>query len=187
MGKLVSLLALVAIALTVFILVWHKPKSLREFLAILYPDESKKLDYGFPYHARTHLLSAGEMAFYRVLLEAVGDRYKIAMKVRLADVITCPADSWHAGYGPRISQKHVDFVLTEPSDFRIVAVIELNDRTHRQTRRRKRDEFLREALRVADVPFVTFVAAPSYNEHSVKAALADALGMTQPASRELSH
>ncbi len=59
---------------------------------------ASRCNWRFLYRARTHLLSAGEMAFYRVLLEAVGERHTIAMKVRLAEVITCLADSWYAGY-----------------------------------------------------------------------------------------
>ncbi|GJM23949.1 MAG: hypothetical protein DHS20C16_03640 [Phycisphaerae bacterium] len=175
MLKLIGLFLILLAAVVVIIFAKSKPKSFREFVAILLDifgsTEAKKLNAGLPYHSRQHLLTKGELAFYRVLKEAVGDQYTIAMKVRLADIITCPADSWHAGYGARISQKHVDFVLVDPDNCGIKAVVELNDKTHRRASRQKRDKFLAEALRVADVPMFVVPASSQYHEPLIRDAL----------------
>jgi hypothetical protein len=129
----------------------------------------------FPYRARRFLLSDAERAFYRVLAQAVRDDYTVAFKVRLADVIDCPAAAWTLGYGRLIAQKHLDFVLCIPDTARIALAIELDDRSHRRPSRRARDEFVDRALRAAGVPLVRVRAAPAYRPADVRAMLVGAL------------
>jgi hypothetical protein len=119
----------------------------------------KKLPYG----RRDGLLSAGELAFYRVLRRAVGGRYSISIKTRLADVVKCPDDLWDEPEGRRVSQKHVDFILYDPWTSGIVAVVELDDRSHDEPQRRRRDRFLNEALSSAGVVLVRVKAARRYD------------------------
>src|SRR3982750_3726996 len=66
-----------------------------------------------PYFSRGCLLSKGEAAFFHVLRQAVPPGVMIAPKVRVSDVIGCDAAAWKRGFGGRISQKHVDFVLVD--------------------------------------------------------------------------
>ena len=66
--------------------------------------------------------------------------------MRLADVVKCPDELWDEPEGRRVSQKHVDFVLYDPWTSGIAAVIELDDRSHDEPQRRRRDRFLNEAL-----------------------------------------
>lgn len=76
--------------------------------------------YGrLPYFSRRFLLSKGGLTFYDALRRALPAGLIVAPKVRLLDVINCAAGAWRAGYGGRISQKHLDFVLA----------VELDDRT----------------------------------------------------------
>ncbi|MEK6238193.1 MAG: DUF2726 domain-containing protein, partial [Planctomycetales bacterium] len=117
--------------------------------------ESKRSWVSPPYRSRGALLTPGERRFYQQGLKpAVGDRYLISFKVRLADVIT--VDDWESKHGRRIAQKHLDFVLTTPKTTRIVAAVELNDASHEASDRIRRDEFLRQALRSAGIPLVAF-------------------------------
>ena len=98
-------------------------------------------------------------------MPAVRKRFLISFKVRLADVITVAnLDSAH---GRKISQKHLDFVLTTPTA-RIVAVVELNDASHQKIERQHRDEFVAEALHAARIPFVTFRIYGKYDEQKIR-------------------
>lgn len=130
------------------------------------------------YQARGWLLSRGELAFYRTLRQAAGDDVVVFAKVRLADIIRC--DRAPADWGPlaAISQKHLDFVLCDPSSTRIRCVIELDDRSHTRPLRRQRDRFLNRVLAEARVPFLRFRAAAHYSTSAIVAELEAAA--TQP-------
>jgi len=120
-----------------------------------------------PYAPRGALLSAGERRFFHEGLKpAVGERFMVSFKVRLADVIT--VKDWEGRYGRKIAQKHLDFVLLTPKTTRIAAVIELNDATHDMTERQRRDEFLRLALDSAYVPFTTFPIYRRYDPIKIR-------------------
>ena len=120
-----------------------------------------------PYVSRTHLLTPGERRFYHQgLVEAIGDRYLISFKVRLADVIS--TKHWESRHGRRIAQKHLDFVLTTPTTVRIVAAIELNDASHDVAERQSRDDFLFEALQSAGIPLIAFPVYRTYDGRKIK-------------------
>jgi hypothetical protein len=65
-----------------------------------------------PYERAPRLLTEGEYAFWVPLYHAVKGRYRVFCKVRLADVIRCPAergDDWFR----KIANYHVDLVGRE--------------------------------------------------------------------------
>ena len=120
-----------------------------------------------PYQSRTTLLTEGERRFYfHGLKPAIERRYLVSFKVRLADVIT--VKRWRSVHGRKIAQKHLDFVLLTPAGTRIVAAIELNDATHKQSDRQIRDEFVRSALHAARVPLVTFPIYRRYDPTKIE-------------------
>ncbi len=116
-----------------------------------------------PYQTRSTLLSPGELAFYRVLQRAVNTRYFIAPKVRLADVVTCSEKAWEAGFGHLIARQHVDFVLCDHGSMAFVLAVELDDRSHAEQSRRKRDQFLNQVLAGAKIPLLRYVAQGKYD------------------------
>ena len=115
------------------------------------------------YTARPALLTQGEMAFYRVLGRAVFGHLGVSFKTRLADILHCPASLWNTTHGRQIAQKHVDFVLFDPETTAILAVIELDDRSHALHERYRRDLFLNQALHGAGVPLLRVTAAAWYD------------------------
>ncbi|MBX3412598.1 MAG: DUF2726 domain-containing protein [Pirellulales bacterium] len=128
-----------------------------------------------PYFKRGPLLSRGEMAFYRVLRKAVGRRFHIAFKVRLADLVTCSEQAWAAGFGHMIARHHIDFVLCDYRSMDVVAAIELDDRSHRKPCRRRRDAFLAETLFAASIPLIRICAAAWYDASLICALVRDAV------------
>jgi hypothetical protein len=75
-----------------------------------------------------------------------------------------------------VSSKHVDFVLCSPQDFRVVAVIELDDKSHSEPKRQSRDVFLDNAFQQAGLPIFHFSARAAYSLHEVRATLGTLLG-----------
>jgi hypothetical protein len=108
-------------------------------------------------------LSRGELAFYRVLRLAIPRHTALSLKTRLVDVVGCPDELWTTPYGRRLSQKHVDFVLFDEDTAAIVAVLELDDRTHRLPSRRRRDLFLDDVFARSGVPLIRVRAASRYD------------------------
>ena len=133
MSNLIAFIVVLIALVFAMIIIRQKPKSLGEFFAALFdlinsdkPAKAHRADpvQSFPYRSKGQLLSKGEMAFFHALKKVVGEQSAIAMKVRLADIITCPGSEWNKGHGNRILQKHVDFVLIDPNSTSIQAVIE---------------------------------------------------------------
>jgi len=117
----------------------------------------------YPYHPRGFLLTESELRFYRTLREAVAGRYVVCPKPRLADVIDFIPDHPETRWLWRITSKHVDFVLCRPQNMAILAVVELDDSSHRRPRRIDRDRFVDKALATAGVPLVRVDVAAEYS------------------------
>lgn len=134
------------------------------------------------YQKREELFTAAERAFYEQLALALGDRYHIFGKVRLADIIE-PRDglskSDRQGALNRITSKHVDFVLAIPGSMIVACAIELDDASHQRRDRIERDEFVDDALEYAGVPLLRFDVQPLYSLDEIRDSVADAMADTR--------
>ena len=115
------------------------------------------------YRPRRFLLTQNEAAFFRALLPLVAGRFHISCKVRLADLVTIPDADWQMGHANRIAQKHIDFVLACPQSFRIIAAIELDDRSHQRIERRKRDAFINQLFSETGISIIRVPARWAYD------------------------
>ena len=117
-----------------------------------------------PYQRKDYLLTKAERSFFGVLQNAVGNRYLIFAKVRLADLVFLPrgTDKWQSHFN-RIQSKHIDFVLCDHDVVRPLVAIELDDSSHNRTARQDRDAFVDSALAAAGLPILHVPARASYN------------------------
>lgn len=106
-----------------------------------------KFGVSLPYRLGNSLLTDREKEFFHVLYPiASKHNLQIAIKPRIADFIDCTIDKnkkkkfWY--YFKNISQKHVDFLLCNPSSFSPILAVELDDATHLEENRVERDEFV---------------------------------------------
>lgn len=146
---------------------WGRPRRRRRTLQL--PQQPRE---PLPYERRDALLSRGELAFFRALSQAVAFRHGISMKTRLADVVRCPAELWDTVHGRRLSQKHVDFVVYDRYTTAIIAVVELDDRSHDAPDRRDRDAFVDHVLGGLGVAIIRVRAAHTYDVESLRLQLA---------------
>ena len=123
------------------------------------------------YEAIPSLFSPAERSFFGVLKQAVAADYEILAKVRLADIvrpIRNPSRSgWQSAFN-RITSKHIDFVLCDKEQLRVVAVIELDDRTHEKFERNVRDGFVDSALADAAIPILRVTARQNYSPAQIR-------------------
>ena len=132
----------------------------------------------FPYRKISCLFTPAEKSFLHVLDQAVGDKYRIFGKVRLADVISVKnklSGSDHQSALNRINRKHIDFVLCHPADLSLLCAIELDDRSHRLAKRKERDDFVDGALKAANVPIVHYPAKAGYVVQDIRDKLSEVL------------
>lgn len=109
----------------------------------------------YPFHKKL-LLTKNEFYFYKRLKEITDSAsLQILAKIRLADLIEVNSgltkQEWNR-YFSKIKAKHIDFAIVQ--DMRIIMLIELDDNTHNNASREKRDIFVENALTNAGYLFV---------------------------------
>lgn len=133
------------------------------------PAQADRIDS--PYVAAEALLSAVELAFFSVLREALGNDYHLFAKVRLADIVNVQrglsGQHYYRAFN-RISAKHVDFVVCDPNTFRILGVIELDDRSHRSDNNQQRDEIKNKALAATAIPILRVPVRRAYSSAALR-------------------
>jgi len=145
------------------------------------PANNESLDF----EKRGPLFTPAERSFLGVLDQALDSRYRVFGKVRLGDIVK-PAkgltNSKRATAQNRINQKHLDFVVCTAADLAVVGVVELDDKSHEQSERAGRDEFVDQVLAGAKIPVLHFPVKKGYELQEVRAKLAEVfkLGVTSP-------
>ncbi|WP_350283515.1 DUF2726 domain-containing protein [Nitrosomonas sp.] len=111
------------------------------------------------------LFTAAEWLFYSSLIRAVDDQFLVFGKVRIADVLNpdhrMNKSDWHRAFN-RISSKHFDFVLCDRITQSIIAVIELDDRSHLLPSAIARDSFVNQICKESGLPLIRFRVSSSY-------------------------
>lgn len=101
--------------------------------------------------------TSSEGAFFLRLSEAVEGRCIVMSKVRLADLVQAQGDEQQRFKGfASVAQKHVDFVLLNPTTFTVIAAIELDGSTHFKGKQARRDESKARVLESAGIPLLRF-------------------------------
>lgn len=105
----------------------------------------------FPIYPKKQILSPSEIEFLRILKLAVGNIYDIFPQVAIAKLIQVPYKSigWN-----KTSQKSVDFVLVDKTNFATKLIIELDDASHKLVERIERDKFVDKVLANAKIPIL---------------------------------
>lgn len=131
-------------------------------------------------------LTANERAFFVELRSAIGERFHICPKMRLADLVSIrPGAGYYKAFNP-VAQKHIDFVLMEPQSMSVVLLLEVDDKTHRRYTRRKRDQVVNRVCREAGLQIIHFKARWTYSSAIIGHIIEDRLrkvGRRKRASR----
>lgn len=101
----------------------------------------------FPYQ-RKYLLTRNEYYFYKKLIPIANKHgLQILTKIRLADLVETKKNLSYAdsnAYFNKIRSKHIDFALVD--NMKVVALIELDDNSHKYQSRIERDIFVDDVL-----------------------------------------
>ena len=117
----------------------------------------------FSYKRKPALFSPAERSFLGVLDQALGSEYRVFGKVRIADLIRPDNGAGRQAALNRIMAKHVDFVVCDPGNLSVIGVVELDDKSHGQHSRRRRDALVDGAFGSAGIPIARFPARTGYS------------------------
>ena len=123
-----------------------------------------------PYERLPSILTPSEQHFYKVLSSVVKEQAIIMAKVRVADLLKVRRSMskkhfW--SYFSKISQKHIDFVLIDPQTFITLCVIELDDKSHLNLDRMKRDRFVNQIMAQTGIPLYRFSVRRRYDRSEI--------------------
>ena len=107
--------------------------------------EDNRTDNKMPYNKKL-LLTKNEWNFYKGILPICSENnLHIIAKVRLADLVEIEKGldkkQWQK-YFNKIQNKHIDFVLCNPENLKVIALVELDDKSHNRQDRIERDNFI---------------------------------------------
>jgi hypothetical protein len=133
----------------------------------------------FPYEKIGPVYTPAERSLLGVLEQILHPSHtRVIGKVRVADLLRTErglsASRRQAAFN-RISQKHVDFILCDPSTWEVIGVIELDDSSHSRADRQRCDRFLEGAFAAANVPLIRIPAQNGYRPEEVRQRLAEGL------------
>ena len=124
------------------------------------------------------ILTPAEKHFYKILSSIYKDEFIIMAKVRLADVVKVSPNirkkHWW-GYFSKISQKHLDILIIDKSDFSTILAIELDDASHDKRERIIRDKFVNVVMKQTVIPLVRFSVKRRYDRKIIAQTLAEPL------------
>ena len=130
--------------------------------------------------SRGTLMTPAEQEFYCTLRSSLPvEHYQIFSKVRMADIVDVQKGMEKKSRTSalnRIISKHVDFLLCNPSDSTIYAVVELDDSSHSRQSQKRNDAFKNETFAACAIPLVRFPVKASYNPEEIVAQINTAFG-----------
>lgn len=123
-----------------------------------------------PYERFPSILTPAEQHFYKVLSSVIEGQAIIMAKVRVADILKVKRSInkkhfW--SYFSKISQKHIDLVLIDPQTFTTLCAIELDDKSHLNLDRMKRDRFINQVMVQTGIPLYRFSVRRRYDRAEI--------------------
>ncbi len=143
-------------------------------LSIFFPFlKNKEVVSGkLPYRVRDDFLSPAEFSFYKILEGVVGERLRIQVKVRLADIFFVARPNENRAFLSKISQKHLDFLICDAVTMKPLFGIELDDASHKKTDRKERDAFVNDVFYAAKLPLLRFPVQRAYSRDDIVSKIA---------------
>jgi hypothetical protein len=129
--------------------------------------------FPFPFDRKTALFTPAEKNFQNLVEQAMGSRYRIINRVKLADIV-----SIRNGVSNRAGQtatnnansKYLDFVICERDSMKLLGVIDLVD-TQGKGYKIKKDWFVSGTLEAAAIPHIRIKVKPNYTIDEIRSCI----------------
>jgi len=125
-------------------------------------------DERYPYSNKDYFLTVSEKKFFSMLSQWFGNEYYVFPQIHLTSLFKINrSENKQYSYLNKIDRKSVDFVLFDKESMLPVIAIELDDYTHKFSRRIKRDLFVDSVFKAAGLPII-HVSNIDTNENKIK-------------------
>ena len=116
------------------------------------------------------ILTDAEAKFLRSLEIAVGEGYLVWPQLPLWTFIETRSNDSRTtvAFKNKINLKRVDFCLVDRQTLTVQMAIELDDRTHQRVKTQRRDAFVEQVLKQADVPLIRIPGAAAYDSQVIR-------------------
>ena len=144
---------------------------IEKFLNINNENEIKNINYNEKFVKKEYLLTQTELKFYKILKQITDElNLTICPQIPLYQIVK------NIDYKDfnKISNKSIDFVIAE-NNLKIKLCIELDDYTHKQEKRKKRDNFVNKLLEETNVKIVRIPVQNYYNKDELKEKIKESL------------
>lgn len=146
----------------------NKPEMMCENINNSTNDSTAAIDRH--YEIKSNYISQNEKGYFDAVKEIVGDKYLVQPQVNLASII----DKVSAEKYRNELFRNIDIGIFD-NDYHIKVLIEINDATHREPSRRKRDEKVQEICNDANIPIIKLWTTYGINKEYIKKRLKDYL------------
>jgi hypothetical protein len=129
--------------------------------------------FPFPFDRKTALFTPAEKNFQNLVEQAMGSKYRIINRVKLADIVNIRNGvSKRAGQTAtsNANSKYLDFVICDRDNMKLLGVIDLVD-TQGKGYKVKKDWFVSGALEAATIPHIRIKVKPNYTIDEIRACI----------------
>lgn len=128
-------------------------KIIKAFLKFLFSDNVKENTEYVKEYCKKSLMTSNELIFYKKLIEIEKIKdYKVIPQINLACIIQKKSNS---RYQTELF-RNIDFAIFNKELTDVLLLIELNDKTHNNRNRIKRDIKVKEICNQANIKLITF-------------------------------
>ena len=145
------ILLLLAVIVIIYLLYKNKTKPAEEFVE---EKDSKSYTY-----AKKCLMTEMEKKFFVAIKKSAGENYTVQPQVNLATIIEKQGDFKYQNE----LYRNIDFAIFD-ENYNVVLLIEINDETHNEPSRKKRDAKVRDISKIAGIPLITFYTKYGVNQ-----------------------
>lgn len=135
-------------------------------------NKMNEINYSKYYKPRRYITTLNELHFYEVLLEIAKELDLVLFcQVSLYSIIEPKENldySTRIKFFNKINRKSIDFVLADKKTCRVRLCIELDDSTHNQKKRIKRDEFLDQLFKQLEINLLRYPVYSVYYKETLK-------------------
>ena len=129
--------------------------------------------FPFPFERKTVIFTPAEKNFQNLVEQAMGSRYRIINRVKLADIVTIRNGvSNRAGQtaANNANSKYLDFVICDRDSMKLLGAIDLVD-TKGKGYKIKKDWFVSGALEAAAIPHIRIKVKANYTIDEIRACI----------------
>jgi type II secretory pathway pseudopilin PulG len=133
----------------------------------------------FPFSKKNSLFTQVERTYLNMLEQAVKGQYKVINRVKMADILELKNNvdtKSRIAAAVKLNAKYLDFVLCDPTDMSIVAVVDLVNNNSKDGHKAVPDWFVSGAFEAAGIPYVRMKIKTGYTITDIQQGLAAKIG-----------